>query len=111
MCIVEGFEAESGKRGRKFRFCTGSPFSRGTRSPHGSLEACMARRVLAVLGLLVLSSVEPLMAADNTIHLSVDASKSGTKIDRNIFGQFAENLCHGLYEGIWVGPDSPIPNT
>ena len=50
------------------------------------------------------------MAADN-IHLTVDASKPGSKIDRNIFGQFAENLGHGLYEGIWVGPDSSIPNT
>ena len=46
------------------------------------------------------------MAADNIIHLTVDASKPGAKIDRNLFGQFAENLGHGLYEGIWVGPDS-----
>jgi alpha-N-arabinofuranosidase len=45
------------------------------------------------------------------VHLSIDASKTGAKIDRNLFGQFAENLGHGLYEGIWVGPDSPIPNT
>ena len=51
------------------------------------------------------------MAADNNIHLSVDASKPGPKIDRNFFGQFAENLGHGFYEGIWVGPDSSIPNT
>ena len=51
------------------------------------------------------------MAADNMIHLSVDASKTGPRIDRNLFGQFAENLGHGLYEGIWVGPDSSIPNT
>ena len=71
----------------------------------------MARRVLAVLGLLALSSAAPLMAADNAIHLSIDASKPGAKIDRNLFGQFAENLGHGLYEGIWVGPDSSIPNT
>ena len=70
----------------------------------------MVRRVLAVFCLLVLSSSVPLMAADN-IHLSVDASKPGPKIDRNLFGQFAENLGHGLYEGIWVGPDSSIPNT
>jgi alpha-L-arabinofuranosidase len=49
-------------------------------------------------------------SAEN-IHLSIDASKPGAKIDRNIFGQFAENLGHGLYEGIWVGPDSSIPNT
>jgi alpha-L-arabinofuranosidase len=50
------------------------------------------------------------VAAEN-VHLSIDASKTGAKIDRNLFGQFAENLGHGLYEGIWVGPDSPIPNT
>jgi alpha-N-arabinofuranosidase len=52
----------------------------------------------------------PVKAAE-TAHLSIDASKAGAKIDRNLFGQFAENLGHGLYEGIWVGPDSPIPNT
>jgi hypothetical protein len=71
----------------------------------------VARRILAVLGLLVFSSVAPLSAADNIVHLSVDATKPGPKIDRNLFGQFAENLGHGLYEGIWVGPDSSIPNT
>jgi alpha-N-arabinofuranosidase len=36
-------------------------------------------------------------AAQST-HLAIDASKAGAKIDRNIFGQFAENLGHGLYE-------------
>ena len=45
------------------------------------------------------------------VNLTVDASKSGAKIDRNIFGQFAEHLGQGIYEGIWVGPDSSIPNT
>ena len=71
----------------------------------------MARLVFAVLALLAFCSVRPSMAADNIVHLSADASKPGAKIDRNIFGQFAENLGHGLYEGIWVGPDSSIPNT
>jgi alpha-N-arabinofuranosidase len=37
--------------------------------------------------------------------------KAWAKIDRNIFGQFAEHLGQGVYEGIWVGPDSKIPNT
>ncbi len=60
--------------------------------------------------LLLLVPATPLVAAQ-TAHLSIDASKPGAKIDRNIFGQFAENLGHGLYEGIWVGPDSSIPNT
>jgi alpha-N-arabinofuranosidase len=49
--------------------------------------------------------------AAEKVELSVDASKAGAKIDRNVFGQFAEHLGHGIYEGIWVGPDSRIPNT
>ena len=67
------------------------------------------RRKAAIFGLAAILSL-PALAADS-IHLSIDASKPGPKIDRNIFGQFAENLGHGLYEGIWVGPDSSIPNT
>ena len=62
--------------------------------------------VVRIISLLV-SSVT-LLAAQG-VHLSIDASKTGAKIDRNVFGQFAENLGHGLYEGIWVGPDSSIP--
>ncbi len=50
-------------------------------------------------------------AAAQKVELTVDASKSGAKIDRNIFGQFAEHLGNGVYEGIWVGKDSKIPNT
>jgi len=62
------------------------------------------------ISILLLFSTSPVTAAE-TAHLSIDASKAGAKIDRNLFGQFAENLGHGLYEGIWVGPDSAIPNT
>jgi alpha-N-arabinofuranosidase len=32
-------------------------------------------------------------------------------INRNIYGHFAEHLGRCIYEGLWVGPDSPIPNT
>ncbi len=67
-------------------------------------------RFILPFSFLVLFSAVPIMAAEN-VHLSIDTSKPGVKIDRNLFGQFAENLGHGLYEGIWVGPDSPIPNT
>ncbi len=45
------------------------------------------------------------------VNLTIDASKAGAKIDRNLFGQFAEHLGKGIYEGIWVGADSSIPNT
>lgn len=34
-----------------------------------------------------------------------------SKINKNIYGQFSEHLGRCVYEGIWVGEDSPIPNT
>ena len=60
--------------------------------------------------LIVIGASAPAAEAQK-IELSVDASKTGAKINRNIFGQFAEHLGHGIYDGIWVGPDSAIPNT
>jgi len=68
------------------------------------------RPLLFVVALIAVALTAPETAAQS-VALSVDASKGGAKIDRNIFGQFAEHLGHGVYEGIWVGPDSKIPNT
>jgi alpha-L-arabinofuranosidase len=56
-------------------------------------------------------ALTPSAIAAEKVQLTIDASKAGAKINRNIFGQFAEHLGHGIYDGIWVGPDSPIPNT
>jgi alpha-N-arabinofuranosidase len=67
-------------------------------------------RLPSYVPLLALLLIHPAIAQDKA-HLSIEASKPGPAIDRNLFGQFAENLGHGLYEGIWVGPDSTIPNT
>ena len=39
------------------------------------------------------------------------ADQPGPVVNRNVYGHFAEHLGRGIYEGIWVGPDSPIPNT
>lgn len=50
-------------------------------------------------------------AVQGTASLAVLANEPGAKIDRHIFGQFAEQLGHGIYGGIWVGPKSSIPNT
>lgn len=48
-------------------------------------------------------------AATSTLLLHVDQPRPW--IAPEIYGQFAEQLGRGIYEGIWVGPDSPIPNT
>jgi alpha-N-arabinofuranosidase len=43
--------------------------------------------------------------------LSVRADQPRSTINRGIYGQFAEHLGRLIYEGIWVGENSPIPNT
>lgn len=68
--------------------------------------------ITALLVSLLVVGMAPIATAQtDKIKLSIDISSTGPKIDRNIFGQFAEHLGHGVYEGIWVGPDSNIPNT
>src|SRR6187402_2457183 len=49
-------------------------------------------------------------ATPETADIVVHADKAGPQINRQIFGQFAEHLGHGIYGGIWVGPKSRIPN-
>jgi alpha-N-arabinofuranosidase len=60
---------------------------------------------------LALAAASGTGEAADEVALSIDASKPGATIDRNLFGQFAEHLGTGVYGGVWVGPDSKIPNT
>ena len=43
--------------------------------------------------------------------LIINADSPQGTIDRNIYGHFSKHLGRCIYEGIWVGLDSPIPNT
>jgi alpha-N-arabinofuranosidase len=43
--------------------------------------------------------------------LALRHDQAGPTIDRNIYGHFAEHLGRGIYEGIWVGEGSAIPNS
>lgn len=45
----------------------------------------------------------------NTIKVYADQKKG--VISKHIYGQFSEHLGRCIYEGFWVGEDSPIPNT
>ncbi len=59
-----------------------------------------------LLGLFVAASAQ---AGSATLVLHSD--QSGPVIAPEIYGHFAEHLGHCIYEGIWVGEDSDIPNT
>lgn len=52
------------------------------------------------------SSADPL-----SLELSLLAERPGPAINPNVYGHFAEHLGRCIYEGIWVGEDSPIDNT
>ncbi|KAA9005522.1 alpha-N-arabinofuranosidase [Paenibacillus spiritus] len=43
--------------------------------------------------------------------MKLKADKSKGRISRHIYGHFAEHLGRCIYEGIWVGENSDIPNT
>src|SRR4051812_26162662 len=62
--------------------------------------------MLASLSLMTASA----FAADK-VEVIVDVQKPGAVINKDVYGQFAEHLGSGIYGGIWVGPDSKIPNT
>ena len=42
--------------------------------------------------------------------LVIHADQAKDTINRNIYGHFSEHLGRCVYEGYWVGEDSPIPN-
>ncbi len=58
--------------------------------------------------LLILLTISLSLGAQNSIQLSTDASS--TIIEKEVYGHFSEHLGTCIYEGIYVGEDSPIPN-
>jgi alpha-N-arabinofuranosidase len=71
----------------------------------------IARAAATMVAALALTAAAPSFAQSGRTTISVTPGATGAKIDRRIFGQFAEHLGTGIYGGIWVGPDSSIPNT
>lgn len=43
--------------------------------------------------------------------ITVNAARTKAPISKYLYGQFAEHLGRCIYGGLWVGPDSDIPNT
>jgi alpha-N-arabinofuranosidase len=73
------------------------------------LRVPFALAIGAFAGLPPLASaatLEPLKA-----ELTIRADQPKGKINRNLYGQFAEHLGRCIYEGLWVGGESGIPNT
>lgn len=57
---------------------------------------------------LIAFSVALNLKGQNTLYLHID--EANTKINKEIYGHFAEHLGHCIYGGIFVGEQSTIPN-
>ncbi|RVU04070.1 alpha-N-arabinofuranosidase [Novosphingobium umbonatum] len=68
-------------------------------------------RGLVSLMAVALATLTTPAAAQEVISGTIRADQPGPVLSRNIQGQFAEHLGRDIYDGIWVGPDSTIPNT
>jgi alpha-L-arabinofuranosidase len=66
---------------------------------------------LTVLSCLQLQAADSASASATINKLVVQVDRGKETINRNIYGHFSEHLGRCVYEGIWVGQDSPIPNT
>ncbi len=74
------------------------------------------RNAFAMLGAVLLAAAAgraqaPASSGGATASAVLRADRPGPVVDKNVYGHFAEHLGRGIYEGIWVGPGSQIPNT
>ncbi|HEX9425259.1 MAG TPA: alpha-N-arabinofuranosidase [Pyrinomonadaceae bacterium] len=75
------------------------------------LLALITASVFSFTALLPGSYVQAQASGTFEAALVLHSDQSRGTINRNLYGQFAEHLGRVIYDGIWVGEDSPIPNT
>ena len=62
------------------------------------------------LSLMAVTLVAVITASAGNVKATLHADQGKSKINKEIYGQFAEHLGSCIYGGLWVGEDSPIPN-
>ena len=62
--------------------------------------------IILIMGCLLFSP----RAFTQTTTAILDLEKGDHEISRHIYGHFSEHLGRCIYDGIWVGEDSSIPN-
>ena len=68
------------------------------------------RNTAAAAGVLVFNSAPLSFAQNPDARIEVMLDEPLGIIDPNIYGHFAENLSGVIYDGIWVGENSKVPN-
>ena len=81
------------------------------------VEVNTKRYTLALFAALSVFQIQPVKAGaavavlPTKSTLVIHADQGTNIISRNIYGQFSEHLGRCIYDGIWVGENSSIPNT
>jgi len=71
-----------------------------------ALALALAFGCVAIGSLGLCGSAARAAEVTGTIHVD----EPGPRISRYLYGHFLEHLGRAVYDGVWVGPDSPIPN-
>jgi alpha-N-arabinofuranosidase len=75
---------------------------------HGNPRHITFAIKLAAFVLLLIPSM--IAQAELRATAVIQGDRDGGRIDRHIYGHFAEHLGRCVYDGLWVGEDSPISN-
>jgi alpha-L-arabinofuranosidase len=70
----------------------------------------IVRGIAAFAATLALAAAPAASQSRVNATVVIDPARTGPVIERAVYGQFAENLGRLVYDGLWVGKDSPIPN-
>ncbi len=93
-----------------------TPVMRPRFTPVATVRQQMRRYVRGAILPLIAAGMGGTSLAAQTVPAGEHATATvrtdtpGPRIHRDVFGQFAEHLGHGIYGGIWVGRNSKIPN-
>lgn len=69
------------------------------------------KKVKMILALIIIPFFLVIAQNNNQVKISLDPANAKTKINKEIYGHFAEHLGNCIYGGIYVGENSTIPNT
>ena len=95
---------------------------KGSKTPGYTKKSCKSnikenimKRLIVVL-LMIFFLVGTKVSAQKEDLVSINqlvlvANHPGPVISKDIYGHFSEHLGNCIYGGLWVGPDSKIPNT
>lgn len=83
---------------------------RGLRQKERKELALGGWAILCLACLTGLSQAEQGTENNTACEIVIHADQGKETISRHIYGQFMEHLGRCIYDGIWVGEDSPIPN-